>query len=65
MHNRVQSLASMATFIQSLVPEARVLMAHGQMKERELEAAMVKFVTGQADVLVSTAIVESGLDIRQ
>jgi transcription-repair coupling factor (superfamily II helicase) len=45
------------------VPEARVIMGHGQMKERELEATMVKFVTGQADVLVSTAIVESGLDI--
>ena len=63
VHNRIQSLPSMATLIRSLVPEARVLMAHGQMKERELEAAMVKFVTGQADVLVSTAIVESGLDI--
>ena len=63
VHNRVQSLPSMATFIQGLVPEARVLMAHGQMKERELEATMVKFVTGQADILVSTAIVESGLDI--
>jgi transcription-repair coupling factor (superfamily II helicase) len=63
VHNRIQSLASMANLIQSMVPEARVLMAHGQMKERELEATMVKFVTGQADVLVSTAIVESGLDI--
>ncbi len=63
VHNRIQSLASMGTLIQSLVPDARVLMAHGQMKERELEATMVKFVTGQADVLVSTAIVESGLDI--
>src|SRR5207247_10026779 len=40
-----------------------VIMAHGQMPERELEAAMVKFIDGQADVLVSTAIVESGLDI--
>jgi transcription-repair coupling factor (superfamily II helicase) len=46
-----------------MVPEARVVVGHGQMKERELEATMVKFVTGQADVLVSTAIVESGLDI--
>jgi len=63
VHNRIPSLASMANLIQSMVPEARVLMAHGQMKERELEATMVKFVTGQADVLVSTAIVESGLDI--
>jgi transcription-repair coupling factor (superfamily II helicase) len=53
----------MAKFVQELVPDARVIMGHGQMKERELEATMVKFVTGQADVLVSTAIVESGLDI--
>ena len=45
------------------MPDARVVMAHGQMKERELEATMVRFVTGQADILVSTAIVESGLDI--
>ncbi len=63
VHNRIQSLASMARFVQELVPDARVIMAHGQMKERELEATMVRFVTGQADVLVSTAIVESGLDI--
>jgi transcription-repair coupling factor (superfamily II helicase) len=63
VHNRVQSLPSMAKLVQELVPQARVIMGHGQMKERELEATMVKFVTGQADVLVSTAIVESGLDI--
>src|SRR5881296_2151011 len=63
VHNRVQSLPSMAKFVQELRSEARVIMGHGQMKERELEATMVKFVTGQADVLVSTAIVESGLDI--
>jgi transcription-repair coupling factor (superfamily II helicase) len=63
VHNRIQSLPSMANLIQSMVPEARVVVGHGQMKERDLEATMVKFVTGQADVLVSTAIVESGLDI--
>jgi transcription-repair coupling factor (superfamily II helicase) len=63
VHNRVQSLPSVARFVQELVPEARVIMAHGQMRERELEAAMVKFIDGQADILVSTAIVESGLDI--
>ena len=63
VHNRVQSLVSMTRFIQELVPDARVIMGHGQMKERELEATMVKFVSGQADILVSTAIVESGLDI--
>src|SRR5687767_254668 len=63
VHNRIQSLPSMVTLIQGLVPDARVVVGHGQMKERELESTMVKFVTGQADVLVSTAIVESGLDI--
>src|SRR5437867_2680723 len=63
VHNRVQSLPSMARFVRELVPDARVIMAHGQMDERELEGAMVRFVDGQADVLVSTAIVESGLDI--
>jgi transcription-repair coupling factor (superfamily II helicase) len=63
VHNRIQSLPSMVRLIQELVPEARIVMAHGQMRERELEATMVRFVTGQADVLVSTAIVESGLDI--
>jgi transcription-repair coupling factor (superfamily II helicase) len=63
VHNRVQSLTSMTRFIQELVPDARVIMGHGQMNERELEATMVRFVSGQADILVSTAIVESGLDI--
>ncbi|MET0850120.1 MAG: transcription-repair coupling factor [Candidatus Rokuibacteriota bacterium] len=63
VHNRVQSLPSMTAFIQKLCPDARVVMGHGQMGERELESVMVKFVDGQADVLVSTAIVESGLDI--
>jgi transcription-repair coupling factor (superfamily II helicase) len=63
VHNRIQSLGSMTHFIHTLVPEARVVMGHGQMAERELESVMVKFVDGQADVLVSTAIVESGLDI--
>jgi len=63
VHNRVQSLPSMVRLLQTLVPHARILMAHGQMRERELEATMVKFVSGQADVLVSTAIIESGLDI--
>ena len=63
VHNRVQSLPSMTAFVQRLCPGARVLMGHGQMSERELESVMVRFVDGQADVLVSTAIVESGLDI--
>jgi len=63
VHNRVQSLAAMAAFLKKLVPDARVVMAHGQMRERELERVMLRFVSGEADVLVSTAIIESGLDI--
>jgi len=63
VHNRVQSLPSMARLVQELAPDARIVVGHGQMRERELEATMVKFVSGQADVLVSTAIIESGLDI--
>jgi transcription-repair coupling factor (superfamily II helicase) len=63
VHNRVQSLPSMTAFLQRLCPHARVVMAHGQMRERELEQVMLRFVGGEADVLVSTAIVESGLDI--
>ncbi|MEK7878658.1 MAG: DEAD/DEAH box helicase, partial [candidate division NC10 bacterium] len=63
VHNRVQSLPSMTAFLQRLCPQARVVMAHGQMRERELEQVMLRFVGGEADVLVSTAIVESGLDI--
>ncbi len=63
VHNRVLPLPSMTAFIQRLVPRARVVMAHGQMREKELEDVMLRFVGGQADVLVSTAIIESGLDI--
>ncbi len=63
VHNRIQSLASMAVFLQRLCPQVRLVMAHGQMRERELERAMLRFVGGECDILVSTAIVESGLDI--
>src|SRR5262249_8761255 len=65
VHNRVQALPSMARLVQELVPDCPIVMAHGpsRARESELEATMVKFVSGQADVLVSTAIIESGLDI--
>jgi len=63
VHNRVESIASVATLIQRLVPKARVVVGHGQMRERELEKVMLKFVRDDADVLVSTTIVENGLDI--
>jgi transcription-repair coupling factor (superfamily II helicase) len=63
LHNRVESIASVATLIMKLVPKARVVVGHGQMRETELEKVMLKFVRGDADVLVSTTIIENGLDI--
>ncbi|MHB1007710.1 MAG: transcription-repair coupling factor [Propionibacteriaceae bacterium] len=63
IHNRVQSIDRVAKRIAELVPEARVATAHGQMSERDLEQVMVDFWERRADVLVSTTIVEAGLDI--
>ena len=63
VHNRVESIASLATMVKRLVPRARVVVGHGQMRESELEKVMLKFVRGEADVLVSTTIIENGLDI--
>jgi transcription-repair coupling factor (superfamily II helicase) len=63
IHNRVQSIDKAAAKIRGLVPEARVAVAHGQMKEHELERIMVGFWEREYDVLVATTIVESGLDI--
>ena len=63
LHNRVESIDEAAEKIQQLVPGQRVLVAHGQMRERELEERMHAFLRGDADVLVSTTIIESGLDI--
>ncbi len=63
VHNRVQDLAKMAVMVQSLVPEAKVGMAHGQMAEKALEKVMLQFIHKEVDVLVCTTIVESGLDI--
>jgi transcription-repair coupling factor (superfamily II helicase) len=63
VHNRVESIYSLASLVQRLVPEARVAVAHGQLPEAELERAMLAFVEGRADVLVATTIVENGLDI--
>src|SRR5689334_18835364 len=65
LHNRVESIDEAATRLQALCPELRIVVAHGQMKERELEDRMVEFLAGEADVLVSTTIIESGLDIPQ
>jgi len=63
VHNRISDIVEMAAMIVRLVPNARVTVAHGQMEGPELEKRMMKFVEGEFDVLVSTNIIESGLDI--
>lgn len=63
LHNRVKTIQSVAKKIRFLVPDARVEVGHGQMDEHELEEVMHRFVAGEADVLVATTIIESGLDI--
>ena len=63
VHNRVYNIRTVASTIRQIVPEARVIFGHGQMHEHELEEIMLKFVRHEADVLVSTTIIESGLDI--
>jgi transcription-repair coupling factor (superfamily II helicase) len=63
VHNRVESIFSMGSLIQRLVPEARVVVGHGQMSEDVLERAMLDFMAHKFDVLLATTIVENGLDI--
>lgn len=63
IHNRIQDLERVMLHVKELVPEARVAMAHGQMKENDLEDVMLAFVEGEYDVLVCTTIIENGLDI--
>jgi transcription-repair coupling factor (superfamily II helicase) len=63
VHNRVQDIHAVANDVRSIVPEARVVVAHGQQHADELEEAMTKFVRREADILVATTIIESGLDI--
>ena len=63
LHNRVQTIQNMANYLRSLVPEAKLAVAHGQMNELDLEKIMVKFVDHQYDILLCTTIIESGLDI--
>ena len=65
LHNRVETIEMAADRIRQLVPKLRVAVGHGQMRERELEEKMLSFLRGDADVLVSTTIIESGLDIPQ
>ncbi|MFC4620368.1 transcription-repair coupling factor [Camelliibacillus cellulosilyticus] len=63
LYNRVDAIQHMADQIAALVPDARITFAHGQMKENELEATMIDFLEGVYDVLVSTTIIETGVDI--
>jgi len=63
VHNRVYNIAEVADEIHKLVPDARIMIGHGQMNEHELEAVMLAFVRHEADILVCTTIIESGLDI--
>ena len=65
LHNRVETIDEAAERLRQLCPELRFIVAHGQMRERELEDHMLSFLAGDADVLVSTTIIESGLDIPQ
>ena len=65
LHNRVETIEERARELMELCPDLRILVAHGQMRERDLEERMVRFLRGDADVLVSTTIIESGLDIPQ
>ena len=63
VHNRVQDIELVALKLGQIVPEARIIVGHGQMPEGELEEVMLDFVAHRADLLVATTIIESGLDI--
>jgi transcription-repair coupling factor (superfamily II helicase) len=63
VHNRIETIYGVAAALQALAPRARIIVGHGQMKEGELEDVMVGFVDGEFDILVSTTIIENGLDI--
>ena len=65
LHNRVETIEEAAEKLRQLCPKLRFIVAHGQMRERELEEKMHAFLRGDADVLVSTTIIESGIDIPQ
>jgi transcription-repair coupling factor (superfamily II helicase) len=63
LHNRVMTIDTMAQKLRTLIPDARIVVGHGQMHSDDLEEVMTQFVNGEADVLLSTTIIESGLDI--
>jgi transcription-repair coupling factor (superfamily II helicase) len=63
VHNRIETIDTVAARVRALAPRARLAVAHGQMREADLEAVMGQFVRGEVDILLSTMIVESGLDV--
>ncbi|HMC55040.1 MAG TPA: DEAD/DEAH box helicase, partial [Gemmatimonadaceae bacterium] len=63
VHNRIETIEAIADHVRRIVPRARIEVGHGQMREKDLETIMHRFVNGEVDVLVSTMIVESGLDV--
>jgi transcription-repair coupling factor (superfamily II helicase) len=63
LHNRVMTIETMAQKLRALLPQARIVVGHGQMHSDDLEEVMTQFVNGEADILLSTTIIESGLDI--
>jgi len=63
VHNRVETMERTGAWLQQVVPEARIVMAHGQMSAKPLEAVMLKFFHREADVLVASAIIQSGIDV--
>lgn len=65
LYNRVESIYKFASDIQSLLPELKITVAHGQMSERELERNIMQFYQGKSDVLVSTTIIENGIDLKR
>jgi transcription-repair coupling factor (superfamily II helicase) len=63
VHNRVETMEKTGAWLQQLVPDARIVMAHGQMNAKPLEAVMLKFFRREADVLIASAIIQSGIDV--
>ncbi|MDR0786835.1 MAG: transcription-repair coupling factor [Gemmatimonadota bacterium] len=63
VHNRIETIYTLAERVRKLVPDARIEVAHGQMREKELEEIMRRFVTGEVQILAATSIIESGLDV--
>jgi transcription-repair coupling factor (superfamily II helicase) len=63
VHNRIETIHTLAKRVERLIPDARIEIGHGQMREKELEVIMRRFVAGDVDILVATSIIESGLDV--